>query len=639
MKFMKANFRIALKATSLFSVLYLLFSFTANATHNRAGEITFQHDTLGGPFDYIIIIHTYTKESSVAADRDSLEIVWGDGTKDTIARSNGGGHGVSIGNDIKYNEYTGKHTYPGLGMYILSMTDPNRIAGIKNINGGNSVNEPFYIEDTLHVLDPAFFGYNNSPILLNPPIDFANVHETYIHNPNAYDPDGDSLSFEFIIPRKAQNIQVANYVDPNLVAGTPSGNTFTIDSTTGQVTWDAPYFTGTYNFAILVREYRSGLCIGTLLRDMEVIVDSTNNLPPVIAEFHDTCIIAGTQLTLKIYASDPNTFQKITLTSNGGPYEVPTSPASFTAGAPANPDSGTFVWNTNCDHVRKQFYQVIFKAEDSYLTPLVDLENWLITVVAPPPQNVVAVSTANDIQVTWENPYTCASTDRFIGFSVWRKEGSNPFTPDTCELGLAGKGYTMLVDRLLDYSYLDENVELGKEYCYRILAEFADKALSQNIPLYYNNVYSMSSNEACAQLAKIVPVITNVSVTATSDASGTMFVAWSKPSGTDLDTIQRPGPYKYVIWRSTGFPGGSMQRIDSIEAATFSGLIDTIFNDANLNTRDNAYSYKLGFYSAGNFIGETKIASSVYLTTVGADNSVNLTWNVVVPPPTTEVPG
>lgn len=612
------------------SLLLLFISNYSFATHNRAGEITFEHVD-GTSFTYKAVIHTYTKASSVAADRDSLEIFWGDGTSDTLVRSNGGGNGVNIGNDIKKNEYTGTHAYPGLGTYVISMADPNRIAGIKNINGGNSVDEPFYIEDSLKILDPAFYGYNSSPILLNPPIDFGNTFITYIHNPNAYDPDGDSLSFEFITPRKSALFSVTNYVDPNKVLGTPPENTFTINGETGEVIWSTPVFTGTYNFAILIREYRSGTCIGTMVRDMEVIVDSTDNLPPVIAEIHDTCVVAGTTLVLKISASDPNLNQTVNLSSNGGPYEVVTSPATFTSTSGVNNVTGTFTWNTSCDHVRLQFYQVIFKATDSYVTPLTDIKNWLITVVAPAPEEVVALSVGNDIQVLWKNPYTCYTTEKFIGFSVWRKEGSNPFTIDTCETGLAGKGYSKITEQLLDYQYLDQNVEFGKQYCYRVLAEFADKALSQNIPIYYNNVNSLPSNEACAQLAKTVPVITNVSVTATDATAGKMFVAWSKPNAIDLDTLQHPGPYKYVIWRSTGFPGGAMVRIDSIEANTFTSLVDTVFNDAGLNTKDNAYTYKLTFFSNGTYIGETDVASSIFLTTKGSDKNISLTWKVVVP--------
>jgi hypothetical protein len=98
------------------------------------------------------------------------------------------------GNDIKYNLYVGTHTYPGAppppnNFYIVSMTDPNRNIAIINIS--NSVNVLFYIEDTIffptNVQD---IGYDNSPLCLNPPIDFAYVGDTFWHNPAVYDAQG-----------------------------------------------------------------------------------------------------------------------------------------------------------------------------------------------------------------------------------------------------------------------------------------------------------------------------------------------------------------------------------------------------------------------------------------------------------------
>ena len=84
------------------------------------------------------------------------------------------------------------------------MQDPNRIDEIINIGvDGNSVNIEFYIQDTIFFRDPQFFGVNSSPVLLQPPIDFANVGYTFIHNPLAYDEDGDSLHFELITPLRA----------------------------------------------------------------------------------------------------------------------------------------------------------------------------------------------------------------------------------------------------------------------------------------------------------------------------------------------------------------------------------------------------------------------------------------------------
>ncbi|MEO1711854.1 MAG: gliding motility-associated C-terminal domain-containing protein, partial [Bacteroidota bacterium] len=100
----------------------ILFQTTASATHNRAGEITV--DTVGECTSLVIraTIVTYTKASSVAADRDSLQICWGDGQCEMVARSNGNGFGEILENDTKLNLYIITHKYPGRGSYLISMT-------------------------------------------------------------------------------------------------------------------------------------------------------------------------------------------------------------------------------------------------------------------------------------------------------------------------------------------------------------------------------------------------------------------------------------------------------------------------------------------------------------------------------------
>ena len=82
----------------IFWLLIALLSFgIANATHNRAGEITYRH--LGG-FQYEATIITYTKADS-PADRNALGISWGDGITDTIPRINGNGNGEIVAPDKK----------------------------------------------------------------------------------------------------------------------------------------------------------------------------------------------------------------------------------------------------------------------------------------------------------------------------------------------------------------------------------------------------------------------------------------------------------------------------------------------------------------------------------------------------------
>ena len=109
-------------------IFFLLYLPTTDlmATHNRAGEISVEQID---PLTVKATITTYTKASSIQADRDSLTLCWGDGTCDILVRLNGpdvDGNRVPDGerlpNDTKVNIYMAFHIYPGLGTYKLSMT-------------------------------------------------------------------------------------------------------------------------------------------------------------------------------------------------------------------------------------------------------------------------------------------------------------------------------------------------------------------------------------------------------------------------------------------------------------------------------------------------------------------------------------
>ncbi len=629
------------KILSLF--LLLLSPLFLWATHNRAGEIIYER--IGTGYTYKITVITFTKESSIAADRDSLVVRYtyiptGTIVFDTVARvngpdnspSNGVPDGEFVGNDIKRNMYVSYHTFNGFDGFIISMQDLNRINDICNI--ANSVNEPFYVEDTLFIRDPQFYGYNNSPILQNWPIDYGVANQVYIHNPNAYDPDGDSLHFEFITPKISETQNVGTYVSPNLTDGTIGNPTFTINPITGELIWTKPQGCCTYNIAILITEYRKvqGLGVikmGTMIRDMEIIIVCDPNHPPDVKVVKDTCVVAGSLLVIKVKSTDPDAGQIVTLTANGGPFVVDAPDTALFIPDLDTTGYGTFVWQTVCNHIRSQFYQVVFKATDNYPDhPLTDLESWLIKVVAPAPENLIANAVGNNIIVTWDNPYECYDTKRFIGFSLWRREGPNPFVSDTCNPTMIGKGYSKIASRLRTYSFTDSNVERGKEYCYRVEAEFADTTA---IGIIYNFCEGLPSNEDCAILKKDVPVITNASVRNTDAVNGSMFVAWSKPSAIDLDTLQNTGPYEYRLYHSIGSSGSNLTLINSYTAPTFSSFIDTTFIDTLINTVDNQWSYRVEFYSDNNKMGETEIASSVYVTAIGQDNKVLVTWNENVP--------
>lgn len=591
-------------------VIVLLYVSKALATHNRAGEITYTHIA---DLTYEVTVVTYTKEQA-PADREELEVNWGDGSSDTIQRTNGIPNqftnipqGEIIASNIRMNIYKGTHTYPGNSTYLISVEDPNRNSDVVNIP--NSVNTPFYIESVL-VINP-FLGYNNSPTLLNPPIDNAGLFKLYIHNPSAFDIDGDSLSYELVFCKGESGNNIPNYTYPTATSS------ISIDAITGDLIWDTPNLVGEYNVAIHIEEWRYGILIGSLIRDMQIDVIDTDNDPPIIDAPEEICVEAGTLIQFDVIATDPNG-DNITLTATGGPLEISNNPASFNQPVQGSDSvSSPFEWQTECSHVRKQPYQVVFKAEDDNIElQLVDLHTLSIQVVGPAPENALSSPIGNSVQLTWD----VSKCSEAVGYKIYRKSGYYGFFPDSCELGVPSyTGYVLIgsVSGLNTLLYLDDNkgngLVPGIEYCYMVTAYYPDGA------------ESYASLETCTELKKDVPVITNVSINNTDVANGSIYVAWSKP--TELDSTQNPPPYRYDLYRSNNFAGTNMVLVQS-----FSDLNDTIFTDTLLNTKDNPYVYKVELYDANEtYVGTSQTASSIFLQIKETDNQLDLLMENYVP--------
>ncbi|MFH1936689.1 MAG: gliding motility-associated C-terminal domain-containing protein, partial [Bacteroidota bacterium] len=268
-------------------VSLLTYPVSLIATHQRAAEITYRH-LASLTYEITLISYTYTP-SPANAYRDYLTIHWGDGTASEIPR-------VEIKylpNEISYNRYVGVHTFAGPATYTISCEDPNRNGGILNIP--NSINIPLFIYSEL-VISPFIGGYNNSPVLLLPPIDNACVNQPFLHNPGAYDADGDSISFRLVTCLGAMGLPILGYSLP------PATDSLVLDPVTGNLYWVTPPQQGEYNIAILIEEWRNGTKIGSVLRDMQIIVIACNNQPPVIEPLQDTCVEAGHTLTFPVTA-------------------------------------------------------------------------------------------------------------------------------------------------------------------------------------------------------------------------------------------------------------------------------------------------------------------------------------------------
>ncbi len=574
------------------------------ATHNRAGEITYrQLSSL--TFEVTIITYTATGPGWTA-DRPTLEIFWGDGGSDYLPRI----EEVFLPDYIKRNKYVGVHTYPGPGIYVLVVEDPNRNYGVENIP--NSVNTLFAISTTMQI--NALLGVNNTPVLTQPPVDKAAKGQIFIHNPGAYDPDGDSLSYKLTICRGENGQPIPGYTFPE------ASNSLTMNELNGDLVWDSPTQVGVYNIAMLIEEWRDGTKIGEIIRDMQIEVFDTDNNPPVVQASDVLCVVAGTFVEIPFTAIDPDG-DSLVISANGGPYIHPAGGAFLEWQYEGNGvASGAFRWQTLCAHVRKQPYLVNIKATDTGRTvSLVDIKNINVYVIAPAVENLQAFPGNDYINLSW-TPNICTNAS---GYNIYRRLGFAGFIPDSCQTGVPPETGYQLIATLNGHSlnsYTDNNNGLGLsqgfEYCYIVTAWFSDGA------------ESYASEEACAQLVRGIPTITNVSVLRTDQTSGEMYVAWSKP--TQFDTIAAPGPYKYLIYRSEGLFGDELILIDSTTS-----INDTLFYDSGLNTLEFPYSYRIEFYNdePGNrfLLGSPHIASSVFIRPEAEDNSLVLYFDKNVP--------
>lgn len=596
---------------SLFiSIVFVSFTF---ATHQRAAEVTYKHIE-GLTFEFTIKM--FTKTSSPADDsRTYMPIYWGDGTADEIKRVEDPLPVPVPGvDDISYMHFVGRHTYPAPGYYLISVEDPNRNGGVINIP--NSINVPMYIESEI-VINP-FLGVNNSVQLLNPPIDKGCAGKPFIHNPAAYDVDGDSLSYQLVVCKGAGGYDIPGYKYPNFHDTT---KIFKIDNQTGDLIWDYPVIQGEYNVAFVVTEWRHGIKIGSVRRDMQIEIVSCDHDPPEIYTINDTCVIAGDFLEFDVKAVDPEGTD-VELSAFGGPFEQYRDSAYMIYPPPvpgSDTVTGIFQWPTSCYNVRFEPYTVVFKArDDGSPVNLVNFKTVFIKVNAPPPENLQTEAFGNGINLSWDK----SICENAVGYKIYRRSGESGWTPGYCENGVpAFTGFQLIkkIDGINTLEFRDENLGTGLvhgiNYCYRVTAIFIDEA------------ESMASDESCAYLKRDIPIITHVSNDSTDLSSGNALVIWSKP--TELDTIQYPGPYKYLLYRSNNLQWSSPELI-----AEFNSLNDTIYldTDVNLNEHTGPYSYRVDFESLTvGFIGSSQRASSVFIQLQPTDEEIKLVWFPLVP--------
>jgi gliding motility-associated-like protein len=627
------------KSQILFLLAWLI-TFSTFASHIRGGEITaVRRVGSSNTFDFTLNVYV-DRNSGNSIPEDNLDLDFGDGTIGSAQKVIPETEIVALA-PTNIRVYRFSHTYGAPGQYIVSHARQFRNGTVQNI-GPSPDNVWFYVETQITISPSIDQPPNSSPVLLSFAVNQGGLGQVYLHNPVAYDVDGDSLSFE-VIPSRTYVFGIGGsaipaYAYPNIFAGgTDSAGTapssLTISATKGLLKWDVPNRIGEFNVAIQVNEWRFGRRIGYVVRDMQIIVKDNRNLRPIVHIPQDTCVLANSTIQDTITAKDPNRNDLVAITATGGLFTLNPlavrgviTPPNTQSGNnqpvyQPNPARTLFRWSPGCLQVRAQPYEATFKAQDDpeIGTTLVDIKTWSIKVIGPPPVGLITTPGLGSIRLNW-NTYTCSN---ILYFNIYRRIDSSDYRPDTCTVGVpAESGYQFIgFTNGLEYTFLDDNNGLGLRrslrYCYRITAVFAGAT----------SIESKQSAQACAELKLDVPLIANVSVQRTSETNGSIYVAWVRPR--QIDTQRFPGPYRYVLKRSRVGTG------NFVTVKSTSDLLDTTYFDEGINTDRIQYTYRLVFFFTdplgGVFRDSADAADNILLSGTANTRTITLNWSANVP--------
>ncbi len=220
-------------------------------------------------------------------------------------------------------------------------------------NSQNPQQYDLYVESTLNNINAPC---NSSPYFTTRPVPYLCSGQLINYNHGAIDPDGDSLVYTLVNPLDNATAPVPHV--PPFNAGYPisttPANSFGFDQLTGQMTFN-PAGPQIAILAVLVEEYRNGIKIGSVVRDMQVIVLGTcaNTAPDVTpptpggvsggtvnGNVFQVC--AGQTLGFTILATDLDPTDTLTVTTN-----IPTAiPGATVTTTGVNPVIITFNWPT-----------------------------------------------------------------------------------------------------------------------------------------------------------------------------------------------------------------------------------------------------------------------------------------------------
>ena len=282
---MKTPFHLRSLAVLL---LYLSSAFTVRATHLLGADITYTYEgTVTNPYQYHVQVQLFHDLNSLV-DEPSIVLTCGSNGcgpslpgsfTTTLLRT----HKETVASSCAFRYiYYGISTLEGNivlppAQWTLSIEGTNRGSNILNMVQSNS--QTMYVKAEL---DNRTQLINASPrFTSNQLIQLSSVQAQQRYSLNAFDAEGDSLTYQLVQPMAAPSATAAC---GNPIAGTIAPH-FQIDGASGAlITTNGPAQQGSYALAGRVDEYRrvggNWQKIGSITRDMTYVLLIANNQPP-----------------------------------------------------------------------------------------------------------------------------------------------------------------------------------------------------------------------------------------------------------------------------------------------------------------------------------------------------------------------
>lgn len=205
--------------------------------------------------------------------------------------------------------YRGNVTLGGpCAEWQIGHAESARNAAISTIQGSGSDN--LYVYCLINNMSGIV---NSSPVFINDPVVIYSVNQRLSIDNSVFDSDGDSLSFEMIVPRTGPStLDTVDFVngyfyDQPFISIT----SVSIEANTGLIE-GMPVQSEATIYAVLVNEYRNGILIGQIERDLNFLIESSTNFIPDVAGF-----FGSSDYTIDVFANQQNCFQIPSIDANG----------------------------------------------------------------------------------------------------------------------------------------------------------------------------------------------------------------------------------------------------------------------------------------------------------------------------------